>query len=60
MTAAGGLDKMTTACLPTRALDFTPLIPQVRQNTDLSNVLLHDARIVVCLGSRALLAAFLG
>jgi DNA-binding NarL/FixJ family response regulator len=41
-------------------MDFTPFMAQVRRNTDLSNVMLHDARLVVCLGSRALLAAFLG
>jgi len=60
MTGPPKLDRMESDGHPPRALDFTPLIPQVRQNTDLSNVLLHDARIVVCLGSRALLAAFLG
>lgn len=41
-------------------MDFTPLIDQVRRNSDLTNLLLKDTRIVVCIGSRALLAAFLG
>ena len=51
---------MDLASQPAQPLDFTPFLDQVRRNTDLSNLMLQDARIVVCLGSRALLAAFLG
>lgn len=51
---------MDLASQPSQPLDFTPFLDQVRRNTDLSNLMLQDARIVVCLGSRALLAAFLG
>lgn len=45
---------------PSQPLDFTPFLHQVRRNTDLNNLMLQDARIVVCLGSRALLSAFIG
>ena len=55
-----GSARMECASQPAQPLDFTPFLDQVRRNTDLSNLMLQDARIVVCLGSRALLAAFLG
>ena len=54
-----GSARMECASQPAQPLDFTPFLDQVRRNTDLSNLMLQDARIVVCLGSRALLAAFL-
>ncbi|MEB3199120.1 MAG: response regulator transcription factor [Synechococcaceae cyanobacterium] len=36
-------------------MDFTPLLPQLRQNARLANALLGDARVLLCLGSHALI-----
>jgi DNA-binding NarL/FixJ family response regulator len=41
-------------------MDFTPKIEQIRRNTRQINNLLRDARLVACLGNRALLSFFVG
>ncbi len=41
-------------------MDFTPKLEQIRGNTHQINNLLRDARLVVCLGNRALLSLFVG
>ena len=41
-------------------MDFTPRLEQIRQNTGQIDNLLRDARLVVCLGNRAMLSLFVG
>ena len=41
-------------------MDFTPKLEQIRSNTSQINNLLRDARLVACLGNRALLSFFVG
>ncbi len=41
-------------------MDFTPKLEQIRRNTSQINNLLRDARLVACLGNRALLSFFVG
>ena len=41
-------------------MDFTPKLEQIRRNTSQINNLLRDARLVACLGNRALLCFFVG
>ena len=41
-------------------MDFTPKLEQIRRNTSQINNLLRDARLVACLGNRALLSLFVG
>lgn len=41
-------------------MDFTPKLEQIRRNTRQINNLLRDARLVACLGNRALLSFFVG
>jgi DNA-binding NarL/FixJ family response regulator len=41
-------------------MDFTPKLEQIRLNTRQINNLLRDARLVACLGNRALLSFFVG
>lgn len=41
-------------------MDFTPKLEQIRCNTSQINNLLRDARLVACLGNRALLCALVG
>lgn len=41
-------------------MDFTPRLEQIRQNTRQIDNLLRDARLVVCLGNRAMLSLFVG
>ena len=41
-------------------MDFTPKLEQIRRNTSQINNLLRDARLVACLGNRALLSCFVG
>ena len=41
-------------------MDFTPKLEQIRRNTSQINNLLRDARLVACLGNRALLCALVG
>ncbi len=37
-------------------MDYTPLIEQVRRNSRDGNLMLHDSRLVVCMGSRLALS----
>lgn len=41
-------------------MDFTPKLEQIRRNSSQINNLLRDARLVACLGNRALLCALVG
>ncbi len=41
-------------------MDFTPKLEQLRRNTGQIHHLLRDARLVACLGNRALLSLFVG
>ena len=41
-------------------MDFTPLLPQIRKNQARAGRLLGSARVVLCLGSRALMSFALG
>lgn len=41
-------------------MDFTPLLPQLRQNHALAGELIGQARVVMCLGSRALISLLVG
>lgn len=41
-------------------MDFTPALARIRQNTRQIHTLLRDARLVACLGNRALLSLFVG
>lgn len=41
-------------------MDFTPLLPQIRRNQARAGRLLGSARVVLCLGSRALMSFALG
>jgi|688.fasta_scaffold07175_14 DNA-binding NarL/FixJ family response regulator len=42
------------------ALDFTPMLAQVQANNQLTGDLLGDARVVICLGSRAQISFLVG
>ena len=41
-------------------MDFTPKLEQLRRNTGQIHNLLREARLVTCLGNRALLSLFVG
>ena len=45
---------------PADAVDFTPLLPQIRKNQARAGRLLGGAKVVLCLGSRALVSFALG